>query len=587
MKTRFGLAICLLLALLCPVGALAQLQLSLSGYEVAAESPVDFTVEGAAAPLYRYAVLRDDKKLFETESPLAFGSYLPRKEGRYTLRVSAGEEEAEADFAVVAKITCETERLSQQLRAGEPLKVHTRAAGGSGAYRYLYTVSCNDSVIVRQEGGESWHWVPAVPGAYRLGVTVMDSQKARAWDQESFMVEEGPGLSVEESGGGIYGHGGQKSWTVYTPEDWTAETTADFVHILTPQGSSGDVLTVMVEEAASDYREGILRIRSGGKMLEWTIAQPVSHGVDEEVFLFEEPAALWIEGNTHVGWMDARGSRSFAVDASAPWQAETQSSFIHVEAGEGEVTLRVDDSAEPTVRSGVVTLRSGSAAAYIHVYQPPEAQTKMQASTHPNVPFEEEDMTVYSQFSGLWKEKKYGVSTLEHSGCAIFALSHALRWLGFEGDAIQPEALAGKYAFCLRDGGTINSTLVGNAGDDLGFKTRYDLYKNLSDIRQKLDEGAVFSFAVVNGHIALAVEQSEDGSMLRILDSAPSATWERIKNARLYRREADGSFVPVEALTELDGARYYVENDAFGGLSYWLEAEYVAKRGVRLIQRRE
>ena len=94
----------------------------------------------------------------------------------------------------------------------------------------------------------------------------------------------------------------------------------------------------------------------------------------------------------------------------------------------------------------------------------------------------------------------------------------------------------------------------------------------------------MFSFAVVSGHIAMVAEQSEDGSMFRIIDSAPSATMERIKNAQLYRREADGSFAPITSLTELEGIRYYIENGAFGGADYWLEASYVTKRGVRLIQ---
>ena len=71
--------------------------------------------------------------------------------------------------------------------------------------------------------------------------------------------------------------------------------------------------------------------------------------------------------------------------------------------------------------------------------------------------------------------------------------------------------------------------------------------------------------------------------MLRIVDSAPSATWERIKNAQLYKQEADGSFTPITGLEQLPGIRYYPENNAFGGTTYWLEGSYVAKRGVRVI----
>ena len=34
----------------------------------------------------------------------------------------------------------------------------------------------------------------------------------------------------------------------------------------------------------------------------------------------------------------------------------------------------------------------------------------------------------------------------------------------------------------------------------------------------------------------------------------------------------------------MPGARWFFETDEYGGLEYWLPMEYVAKRGVRLIQ---
>lgn len=195
-------------------------------------------------------------------------------------------------------------------------------------------------------------------------------------------------------------------------------------------------------------------------------------------------------------------------------------------------------------------------------------------------------LILYSQSDGWWKDKAYRHSTLEHSGCAIFALSHGLQLLGYTGEEILPENLAKAYAFCLLEGGTMNSTLVGHAGDDFGFKTRYDLYTNLNEILQKMNDGAVFSFAVVSGHIALAAGLSQDGSKIRIWDSAPSATMERIKGGQLYYQEEDGRFIPVASLDDIPGSRYYFETGAYGGLEYYLDASYVAKRGVRLIQRR-
>ena len=72
--------------------------------------------------------------------------------------------------------------------------------------------------------------------------------------------------------------------------------------------------------------------------------------------------------------------------------------------------------------------------------------------------------------------------------------------------------------------------------------------------------------------------------MFHVVDSALSATFSRIKNAQMYRLDENGAFVPVNALSELSGAKYYIETNAYGGGNYWLEASYVLKRGLRLIQ---
>ena len=193
-------------------------------------------------------------------------------------------------------------------------------------------------------------------------------------------------------------------------------------------------------------------------------------------------------------------------------------------------------------------------------------------------------MTVYDQCDGSWTNAPYRKSTLEQSGCAIFALAHALQVIGITGENTTPEALAEKYAFCLVDGGTLNSTLIGNAGNDLGFKTRYELFTNKNEVIKKLSQGAVFTFSVVSGHIAMVYELSGDQTMFHVVDSALSATFSRIKNAQMYRLDENGAFVPVNALSELSGAKYYIETNAYGGGNYWLEASYVLKRGLRRIQ---
>lgn len=196
---------------------------------------------------------------------------------------------------------------------------------------------------------------------------------------------------------------------------------------------------------------------------------------------------------------------------------------------------------------------------------------------------EEKEFSLYSQQDGYWEDQGYRHSNLEHSGCAIFALSHALQLLGYSGENILPENLAKTYAFCLLEGGTMNSTLIGNAGNDFGFKTRYELYENKQEIISRMAQGAVYSFAVVQGHIAMVAEVSEDQSKFRIIDSAPSATFERIKNAKLYYRNEAGEFIAANTLDDIPGSRYFIEKNAYGGMEYWLDASYVVKRGVRLI----
>ena len=583
MKAFIRLILICLMALL-PACATAQLQLELSGDTVAAESVIDFTLSGGRAETYRYTLYRGEKKLFATETAQTAVSYLPREEGEYTLKVAALPEETEtteAHFTVVEKLKSTLTLERDTVRAGEPLKAQVSAAGGVGAYEYVYAVSSQNRTVIRQAGAQQWFWVPAQQGEYTLQVTVKDEQGAVVQAMTDFTVENGPGISLEACGGSLGGHGGQKSWTVYSGGSWTASTTADFIALETTGGECGDVLTVTVKEETDVYREAVVKVVSGMNRVEWTVAQPAGHGNDEEVYLFGGNDRLYADGREHVGWINAQGSRSFHIDAPDEWHAESDSDFIQIDTQDDTLTLTVDESEIPFVRSGIVTLSCSTGSAYIYVYQPPTAAVQRPVTLMDSAG-DMQRVQPFSQSSGYWKDKKYGASTLEHSGCAIFALSHALQCMGYEGDAIQPEALAKKYAFCLRDGGTVNATLVGNAGDDLGFKTRYDLYTNLSSICSKMEEGAVFSFAIVSGHIAMVAGQSADGSMMRIIDSAPSATWERIQNARLYRQTADGSFVPVESLGEL--APYYVENDAYGGAEYWLEADYVARRGVRLIQ---
>lgn len=191
---------------------------------------------------------------------------------------------------------------------------------------------------------------------------------------------------------------------------------------------------------------------------------------------------------------------------------------------------------------------------------------------------------VYSQKDGWWLDVPYRASTLDKSGCAIFTLSHALARMGREGEDLLPGNLARQYALCLTPDGTNNERLIREAAEDYGFATRSTLIQDAKTLAELLRAGAMFSFSIARGHIALACGISEDGAMVRVVDSAPQATFERIVNDSLYSRMRSGAFREVMALDDLPGARWYLDTDSYGGAEYWLRLSYVAKRGGRLIQ---
>ena len=190
----------------------------------------------------------------------------------------------------------------------------------------------------------------------------------------------------------------------------------------------------------------------------------------------------------------------------------------------------------------------------------------------------------YSQKDGWWLDQAYRNSTLDQSGCAIFTLSHALQRMGKTGEDLTPAALARTYALCLTPDGTNNERLIRESAADYGFSTRASLIEDARQIKSLLQEGALFSFSIARGHIALIDGLSQDGAMVHVVDSAPGATFTRIVNDSLYRRMNSGSFRAVLDLEEIPGARWYFETGEYGGLEYWLRAEYAARRGVRLIQ---
>lgn len=192
---------------------------------------------------------------------------------------------------------------------------------------------------------------------------------------------------------------------------------------------------------------------------------------------------------------------------------------------------------------------------------------------------------IYSQKDGWWKDKKYRHSNLGKSGCAIFALSHALNRMGHGEEEALPENLAMKYSYCLiPEEGTNNTLLINTAARDFGFTTQGELIKEPEKIAALIRGGVFFSFSIARGHIAMVSGISDDGTMVRVVDSAPLATFERIKGASQYYEKRPGVFRAALTLDDMPGARWYFETDEYGGMEYWLPMEYVAGRGVRLIQ---
>lgn len=199
---------------------------------------------------------------------------------------------------------------------------------------------------------------------------------------------------------------------------------------------------------------------------------------------------------------------------------------------------------------------------------------------------EEGPDVIYSQKDGWWKSRSYGSSSLEKAGCAIFTLSHAVQRLGFTGESLLPETLGKTYSNCLVEGGTANARLLTRAGAVYDFTTQDELIESGAEIADNLREGNLFSFSVVIGHIALGCELSEDGTRVKIIDSAPGATFERIKKGKIWYRAESGEYLEATTPEELPGFRWFFETQQPGGMEYWLDLDYCARRGMRLISPR-
>ncbi|MBO4292176.1 MAG: SH3 domain-containing protein, partial [Lachnospiraceae bacterium] len=196
---------------------------------------------------------------------------------------------------------------------------------------------------------------------------------------------------------------------------------------------------------------------------------------------------------------------------------------------------------------------------------------------------ETEQEIIYSQKDGSWKDKVYAKSDLENAGCAIFTLSHALKRMGWTGKEILPENLAVTYRKCYTKNGTANARLIHESSLVYGFTTQSALFKQPAELKAALKNGDLFSFGIVIGHIALMSDIDEQAKKVKIMDSAPSATFERIKKGKIYYLQ-DGEYVEALDPGDIPGARYYFETGYYGGLEYYMDLAYCARRGGRLIR---
>ena len=205
-------------------------------------------------------------------------------------------------------------------------------------------------------------------------------------------------------------------------------------------------------------------------------------------------------------------------------------------------------------------------------------------------PGQEGPEVIYSQKDGWWYKKWYSKANgrdLQKSACAIFTLSHALQRMGYTDESVLPEALGKTYSYFYRPGeGTNNSGLIAKAAEVYDFTTQKDLMRSVKEITASLKQGDLLTFSIVDGHIALGDALSEDGTKVHIVDSAPGATFERIrKKGSIFFRNADGTFTQTDNPDEIPGSRWFFETHEYGGMEYWMSIDYCALRGMRMIRK--
>ena len=196
---------------------------------------------------------------------------------------------------------------------------------------------------------------------------------------------------------------------------------------------------------------------------------------------------------------------------------------------------------------------------------------------------------IYSQMDGWWRQVLYTGShahTLESSGCAVFTLSHALQRLGLKGDEVLPDRLVGPFGQYYSEGlGARSEALFTQAGLRFGYETAHRLVTAEDEIVSFLARGDLFTLGIVKRHTVLVDGIDTENRKIHIVDSCPETTFEKLGRTPAYIRLEDGTWQTVCSAEEIPGTRWFFETSRFGGAGYWLDLDFCAKRGLRLIRR--
>ena len=82
----------------------------------------------------------------------------------------------------------------------------------------------------------------------------------------------------------------------------------------------------------------------------------------------------------------------------------------------------------------------------------------------------------------------------------------------------------------------------------------------------------------------LAAGISDDGKLVKIIDAAPSLSFEAIPEDTVFIQAEDGGFQAIASLDDDPNGRWFIQTDSYGGTEYWIKLSDAAACGLLLIQ---